>query len=647
MRYILLLIVSVAFLSAESYEDHIFPIKLSIDSSSSPAFVFEWAQDTNSLKYIVSKKVYTDSSFGKPIAILSGDAVGFADSSIAKGVHYEYKFENYQTEISTYNYVSVGFDLPIKERTSVLLLIADNTDLPDNYKTYRDLLLSGHLNIYEQTMPASLEFDKEKNIEIKQTIQSFVAKDSTIRYVLLIGNVPIPYSGNFSPDGHNDHIGAYPADIWFAEMDGDWSDEIIDADSASASRQHNFPGDGKFDNYYLPSKSELIIARIDFRNLPDFAETETELFERYFEKNIRYRTSLYKPQASAFISDGFVSYGGFPATTIYNQFASLFGEDNITQKNMRDSMSSGNYTMAYACGSGGYESILLTLYSADMAKQDYDAVFLSCFGSWLCDWDSQNNLLRAAIASKPSILCSWFANRPQIPLHNLGLGNTIGDAIYAAQNNKTLYEYWYNNYLQGVHLNLIGDPTLKLRHIDMPADLSLLKGENGLEINWNPSPNAEYYNIYKSNSENSTGIKINKEPLTKLNYLEKKMLSGKFYYTVTAVEKVTTPNGSYYEESAGIRDSIELYPNEDIVVYLANPAQAGVIGEISIAMKEKASIAYSLSNSAGQVVLSGNTINRSYNHFLNFNTILVPGAYFLNIESSAGKKKNIKIAVIR
>jgi hypothetical protein len=125
------------------------------------------------------------------------------------------------------------------------------------------------------------------------------------------------------------------------------------------------------------------------------------------------------------------------------------------------------------------------------------------------------------------------------------------------------------------------------------------------------------------------------------------LLSGKFYYTVTAVEKVITPNGSYYEESAGLRDSIEIYPNEDIVVYLDNPAQKGVIGKISIAMKEKASIAYSLSNSAGQIVLSGNSTELSYNHFLHFNTNLVPGAYFLHIESSAGKKKNIKIAVIR
>ncbi len=646
MKYIITLLLSVSVLFSESYQDHIFPVDLTIDSSAGLKFRFNWEKDTNSLKYNIYRKLLSDSTFGRPLAILNSEAEGFIDSTVQSGFHYEYKIENYQTEISAYNYVAAGVNIPLKDKMGILLLVSDNTDLPENYYKFKSFLATEMSSVHERKVPSALSFDKEKTIRVKEIIKEEVYKNPDIRYVMLVGNVPIPYSGNFSPDGHNDHIGAFPADVWYADLDYQWSDSLIDADSAAAPRQHNFPGDGKFDNYYLPSPTELIISRIDFRNLTDFPESESELLERYFEKNIRYRTGLYKPRKRAFLSDGFGEYGGFPATFAYNQFASLFDKDSITLLNMRENMSTGGYSMAYGCAPGGYNSIYLTLYSHDLAQKDYDAVFLSCFGSWLCDWDSENNLLRAAIASEPSILCSWFGNNPQIPLHNFGLGQTIGEQIYTAQNNKMLYQYWYNYVQRGVHLNLMGDPTLKLHHLLMPQNINAKLNEDFCEINWEASEDAEYYNIYKSNSSNTLGNKINESPVYSINYKDYKLLSGKSIYTVKAVKKIITQNGSYYEESTGIRDSIANINNSSIVIYVQNPIYVDSNVEILVSLEQKSAVSYTLFDLEGKTLIT-DTINQAeLNHTFQINTNFTPGAYFLQIKSDNSEQTK-KLVLIK
>ncbi len=647
MKYVILLLLSFSTLLAESFEDHLFPVKLSIDSSSGLKFKFEWKQDTNSLRYNISRKLLGASSFGNPIATLGHDATSFEDSNVKQGLHYEYKIENYQSDVSTFTYLAAGVDISLPEKHSLLLLIADNTTLPQNFIKFKSLISTEVQNIHQRMVPASIDFNKNKVQQVKSVIREEFLKDKSIKYIILIGNIPIPYSGNYTPDGHNEHIGAFPADIWYAELDGDWTDSIIDADSATAFRQHNFPGDGKFDNDYLPSSSDFIISRIDFRNLTDFPESESQLLERYFEKNIRYRTGEYKAKEKAFISDGFGSYGGFPATTIYNQFSTLYGKEQITIKNMRDSMSSGNYAMAYACAPGGYNSVYLTLYAHDLAEKDYDAVFLSCFGSWLCDWDSENNLLRAAIASRPSVLCSWFGNRPQVPLHNLGLGRTIGEQIYTAQNNKTLYEYWYNGAMRTMHLNLFGDPTLKLRHIKMPNNLDIARNDEYCELKWRASEDADYYNIYRSVNQNSIGEQININPVYDLSYNDYIIHSGKSYYTVKAVKKISTKSGSYYLESSGIRDSLDFYPSKNLSVFIQNPIYSSDNIYAKVILQEKSTIEFTIYDIEGKAVYTANSNDDELNHTLNIGNEFGSGVYILNIKTQTGLEKNRKFTIIR
>src|SRR5207253_1848922 len=110
-------------------------------------------------------------------------------------------------------------------------------------------------------------------------------------------HVPVPYSGKINPDGHSDHVGAWPADVYYGDIDGNWTDTTVDftqstrppSDAADNLRLTNRPGDGKFDQDQIPSAVELEVGRVDLANMPgdDYwgvdavIPSETELLRRY------------------------------------------------------------------------------------------------------------------------------------------------------------------------------------------------------------------------------------------------------------------------------------------------------------------------------------------------------------------------------
>jgi hypothetical protein len=89
--------------------------------------------------------------------------------------------------------------------------------------------------------------------------------------VFLLGRIRVPYSGDIYPDGHPDHEGAWPADVYYADMNGAWTDNAVNVTVANDERHRNVPEDGKFDQSVLPTDVELQIGRVDFANMPAFA----------------------------------------------------------------------------------------------------------------------------------------------------------------------------------------------------------------------------------------------------------------------------------------------------------------------------------------------------------------------------------------
>src|SRR3712207_9501473 len=72
---------------------------------------------------------------------------------------------------------------------------------------------------------------------------------------------------------------AWPADMYYGDIDGEWSDDNVENTGATRPENHNVIGDGKFDLDIIPSDIDLMVSRIDFHNLPVFSRSEEHTSE--------------------------------------------------------------------------------------------------------------------------------------------------------------------------------------------------------------------------------------------------------------------------------------------------------------------------------------------------------------------------------
>ena len=87
-----------------------------------------------------------------------------------------------------------------------------------------------------------------------------------------------------------DHFGAWPADVYYGDVSGTWTDTQGPATStASPARTKNVPGDGKFDQSIVPGVIELQVGRVDLSRMSNFSSSELQLMKDYLDKDHNYR----------------------------------------------------------------------------------------------------------------------------------------------------------------------------------------------------------------------------------------------------------------------------------------------------------------------------------------------------------------------
>jgi hypothetical protein len=282
---------------------------------------------------------------------------------------------------------------------------------------------------------------------VKAAIQKAYAADpKRVNSVFLFGHVAVPYSGDIDPDAHPEHRGAWPADVHYGDVDGAWTDARITSTSGESARNKNVPGDGKFDQVSPPSRVELAVGRVDLAKMPgkltyDGPPTfpsEEALLRQYLDKDHAFRHKLFSPKRRALVRDGFGDMNGEAfAASGWRSFSALVGSSAITALSTPGTfiatLQSEDYLWAYGCG-GGSPSTIAGLgsdgpYQAartiDVVNADIRAPFVFLFGSWLGDWDSEDNVLRSVLATKTMGLASAWSGRPHWFVHTMALGETI------------------------------------------------------------------------------------------------------------------------------------------------------------------------------------------------------------------------------
>ncbi|MBK8478291.1 MAG: putative Ig domain-containing protein [Opitutaceae bacterium] len=406
------------------------------------------------------------------------------------------------------------------------------------------------------------------------------------RALYLFGHIPVPYSGELVPDGHNggtnnNHRGAWPADVFYADLDGIWTDTTINCTVAShgqkPERNHNIPGDGKYDQSHIPSPLELETGRVDLANLPKLAllGSETELLRNYIRKNHRFRHKEFAPLRRALLhGTGFDSRIYRPSADLLREASGFFGPGKVTTlavNRFMPTLQTEPYLWAHGDGGGSWEqasgvgttshfSGVSNAASADYGViYDPQCVFFTIFGSWFGDWDTPNNYLRAFLASPTGGLTNiwvgfghWFA-------HDLALGYPIGRPTRLLQENlnQTAKGYTlgftdanFNANSGRVHLTLMGDPTLRLFVVAPPRDVHRSPGGG---LTWTaPEETAIVgYHVYWAAEELGRYLRLTDTVVADCRYQDPDPKEDG-WYMIRAVKLETTGSGSFYNPSVGI-----------------------------------------------------------------------------------------------
>ena len=515
---------------------------------------------------LLSQTIYRRTSSAAPWTALADQpltATSFVDNAVSVGVAYEYfVYRTYDGLPGTgSDWLSAGIRAPlVEERGKVILLVDDTMAAPlatELAQFERDLTGDGWIVLRQDVSRTAAV------TAVRAALQTLYSADPANTVALILfGHIPVPYSGDFAPDGHADHRGAWPADVYYGDVDGVWTDSEVTSTSASDPRNQNIPGDGKFDQSSIPSDVELEVGRIDLAAMPIFGVSETELLRQYLTRDHQFRFRLgafASIPRRGLIDDhfGFFSGEAFAATG-WRSFTALFGSANVRALPWFATLGKQKYLCAYGCGPGGYNVAVDVGYTDQFAAQNSDAVFTMLFGSLFGDWDNPDNFLRAPLGGPATSLglTSAWAGRPHWYLHPMGLGATIGHCARLAQNTSGTFPSGYeaNDSERGVHIALMGDPTLRLHPVKPPTLLVARPGAGMVVLTWRAGGDApvEGYIVARATSPLGPYVRLRGGLVTGTSFIDRAATPGiGCSYMVRAVKRETTTSGSYLNPSQG------------------------------------------------------------------------------------------------
>lgn len=553
-----------------------YSVQVSATVQASPAQItLSWPQDqyTTPNSYTVYRKTPSDTSWGTGVN-LSGTSTSYVDNNVTVGTAYEYQIVKVTSQYTGYGYIYSGINVPMTDNRGKLLLVVDKTyaaDLVNELAQLQQDLTGDGWTVVRLDVNRTDPVTSVKSLITAQ----YAADPANVKCVFLFGHVPVPYSGNIVPDGHTpDHQGAWPADGYYGDMDGTWTDNSVNVTGQYDPRNTNVPGDGKFDQNTFPAQIKLMVGRVDLANMPGAQWTggpatfpsELELLRNYLNKEHKFRTKQFDLPRQAVVGDFFgVRNGEAFAASGWRNFAPFFGAANVsstpTQGTWTPTLANSGYLWSYGAGAGSFGSIsglgnsdaYYNLLTRELYANDIKSAFVLFFGSWLGDWDSSDNIMRAVLAL-PSygLACAW-SGRPHWFLHHMGLGETIGYGARLTMNNGPggLYQNQINSAAGMVHIGLMGDPALRMHIVAPPANVTAATNSGSVTLNWTASTDSVLgYHVYRATAANGAFTRVTTTPVTGTSYIDA-AAAGATNYMIRAVKLETSGSGTYYNPSIG------------------------------------------------------------------------------------------------
>ncbi|MCL2317843.1 MAG: bacterial Ig-like domain-containing protein, partial [Methanomassiliicoccaceae archaeon] len=471
-------------------------------------------------------------------ATVSGNATFFEDTNVEVGKLYEYRIASYGFNPIDGGYVISGIKVPaVESRGKVVLLVEAEqaSALAVELETLKQDLIGDGWTVLRHDVSNTATPVAARAVVVNE----YNNDPANVKAVFLFGHLPVLRAGNFAPDGHANR--AWPSDAYYGFM--------------GTITTWNGP--------QIPGQVQLQVGRVDFHDMPAFSKNATELLRQYLNKDHRYRMGEMKASKDAIVSDGF---WGDPlrSTSIPNAlrlFPTIWGSGaEVDSGAWKAPMTANSYTWGYFGGGGSYTSTqavgdtLTTSYISNNPN-DFRVIFGQSFGSYFGEWDSQNNLLRAFLATPDYGLTNVWGGRPNWIFHHMAMGETIGYSAMITQNNMIYTPL--GDVPRGIHVGLMGDPTLHMFPVKPAKNLLATGVQGGTQLKWTASSETGVTEYYIYGAMNKDG------PYTRLAVVQGTSWNDPGvspYYMVRASKLTTTGSGSYYNLSQGVTAERSLPP---------------------------------------------------------------------------------------
>ncbi len=536
-----------------------------IVSDKPPVITLHWINDPGATGYKIFKRTMgSNPGWGEAIGQTSGNGNSFKDTNVNAGLIYEYKVIKEDNTVG-YGYLSSGIGIPEVTDKGILILVVEDSYI--NEADFKSALSQTISDIELDGWRVSIVYVSRDDspVSVKQKIENIYKTDpQATRALYLLGRVPVPYSGNINPDGHDNHKGAWPADVYYADFSGSWTDNTVNNSSASDIRNRNIPGDGKFDQSYIPGKVVLQTGRIDFAKQFKFNLSEKEMLIAYLEKAHNYKMGKTIGRDKGLIDDNFTNKTDPFASSGYRNLSAFLGPDNVDPDAdfiQAAKISGGqSYLWAYGCGGGSWEGCSGVANTDELVKNPVQTIFSLIFGSYFGDWDCDNNLMVATVVQGQTLATAW-AGRPQWHLYHMGIGINIGYSAMLTQNNDTdYYPGPSTRNAKMVHIALLADPTLRMKYNPPPTNVNISRQEENIIVSWEQElKEGMFFNIYRKGPGEDKFLKLNNQAISENHFTDSTITgNGNYVYAVKNVVPQLTASGTYMNESLGTSKDITI-----------------------------------------------------------------------------------------
>ena len=567
------------------------------------------------LQATIFRRPFGSTNWGVP-RVYNYRGVRFEDRTVEPGLAYEYRIWDTNAlnfsatrPIVLQQHLTAAIDLPPTHERGKAIMLIENSVAPllsAEIATWKLNLIGDGWEVVSHLVPRQNDDDLEQNFQSVTSIKSLIDSESALNrtnVVLLLGHVPVPLSGTFAADGHADHKGAWSADGFYGATNQNfWTDFLrVSTANGNNSPLSNEPGDGKWDQNYLPQPYGSAVGRIDFARMPAFTNAsflpghpnltvqsaEVELLRQYLNKNHRYRHGdlTFKERISGFRGLGQTSDAATGFYNAQNLSASLYGVAEDRFINMRPLPQRVSSMFGFHEMNGFSTGILLgwafhnssinyrhTTEDLAVLENEPPIGFYLVYGSYFGDWNlSANNWLKALLATTNSGLAALYYYPGKWRLEKLGLGAPLAVGMqefndstkyksHRVLSNGDIVSSYSLDLAPPRMLSILGDPTLRIHVLPPPFNPQATVQGKQVSLSWSPSPaNGVHYYVHRSvNGIDGPFVSLtDATPISSPNWIDSSAPSGPKVYRIRAGKLQQSGSGSYVNLSQGIFLAVE------------------------------------------------------------------------------------------